>query len=97
MYAQVSKVKLQPGKADAWIAFTRDSILPAAREVKGYVNAFLLVDRKANTGFAVSMWETEADVAAVASSGFYQQQAAKAAQFLAGPPEREVYEVALQP
>lgn len=97
MYAQVSRVRLQPGKADEWIALTRDSILPAAREMNGFVNAYLLVDRKANTGIGISLWETEADVVAVATSGFYLQQAAKAASCLAGPPERDVYEVALQP
>lgn len=97
MYAQLSTVRLQPGKADEWIALTRDSILPAAREMKGYVNAWLFVDREANVGVGLSLWETAADVEAVASSGFYREQAAKAAPFLDGPPERLVLEVALQP
>jgi heme-degrading monooxygenase HmoA len=97
VYAQVSRVQLQQGKAEEWIALTRDSILPAAREEKGFVTAYLLVDREANTGIGISLWETEDDVVAVATSGFYQQQAAKAAPLLAGSPERQVYEVALQP
>ncbi len=97
MYAQVSRVQLLPGTADDWIAITRDSILPAARKVKGFRTAYLLIDRKTNRGIGISFWETEADVAAVATSGFYQEQAAKWTACLAAPPEREVYEVAIQP
>ncbi len=97
MYAQVSRVQLRPGTADDWIAITRDSILPAARKVKGFRSAYLLIDRKTNRGIGISFWETEADVAAVATSGFYQEQIAKLTPCLAAPPEREVYEVAIQP
>ncbi len=97
MYAQVSRVQLLPGTADDWIAITRDSILPAARKVKGFRTAYVLIDRKMNRGIGISLWETEADVAAVATSGFYQEQVAKMAPYLAAPPEREVYEVAIQP
>ena len=97
MYAQVSRVELLPGTADDWIAITRDSILPAARKVKGFRSAYLLIDRKTNRGIGISFWETEADVATVATSGFYREQAAKWTSCLAAPPEREVYEVAIQP
>ena len=97
MYAQVSTAKLQPDRIDDWITATRDSILPAARQVQGFRGAYLLVDRERNKGIGISLWESEADVAAVATSGFYKEQVAKVTQYLAGPPEREVYEVALQP
>ena len=96
MYAQVSRVRLNEGATEKWIALTRDSILPAAKEQKGFVCAYLLVDRTTNTGIGISLWETEDDVVAVAESGFYQQQVAKIAPLLAEPPERRVYEVATQ-
>ena len=97
MYAQVSRVQLLPGTADDWIDIARDSILPAARKVKGFRTAYVLIDRKTNRGIGISFWETEGDVAAVATSGFYQEQVARWKPCLAAPPEREVYEVAIQP
>ncbi len=96
MYAQVSSVALQPGKVEEWIAITRDTILPAAKERPGFVNAFIFVDREKNTGIGISLWETEGDVDTVASSGFYEEQVEKAAACLRGPPERQVFEVAAQ-
>ncbi|MCH7488538.1 MAG: hypothetical protein IIB23_02805 [Chloroflexi bacterium] len=95
MYAQVSSVTLQPGKADEWIAITRDSILPAAKERQGFVNALILVDREKNTGIGISLWESAEDVDAVASSGFYQEQVAKVAECIVSS-ERQVLEVAVE-
>jgi hypothetical protein len=45
---------------------------------------------------SVSLWETEADVTALATSGFYQEQAGKLAAVLAGQPERGVYELVIE-
>ncbi len=96
MFAQLVRVKVQPGKVDEAIAIFNDSVIPAAKQQKGFRNAYLLVDRSANRGIGLSLWETEADVAALATSGFYQEQVAKFAVVFAGPPEREVYEVGAQ-
>ena len=96
MHAQVVRVQIQPGKADEAITIWKDSVMAAARQQKGFKNAYLLVDRSVNRGIGFSLWESEADLAAIAESGFYQQQIAKFASVFAGPPEREVYEVAGQ-
>ena len=96
MHAQVVRFQVQPGKADEAIAIFRDTVLPAARQQKGFKNAYLLIDRSTNMGIGFSLWESEADVAALAASGFYQEQVAKFAAIFAGPPEREVYEVPVQ-
>ena len=96
MFAQVVRVQIQPGKVDEAIAIFKDSVMPAAQQQKGFRNGYLLVDRSANGGIGLSLWETEADVAALATSGFYQEQVAKFATVFAGPPEREVYEVGAQ-
>ena len=95
MHAQVSSVTLKPGKADDWLAITRDSILPAAKKRQGFVNAIILIDREKNRGIGISFWETAEDADAIATSGFYQEQVAKAALCLAGW-ERQVLEVAIQ-
>ena len=96
MYAQVVRVQLQSGNVDEAVSIFRDSVLPAAQQQQGFTNAYLLIDRQANRGMGVSLWETEANVAALASSGFYQEQIAKLAAVFAAPPEREVYEVAFE-
>lgn len=96
MYAQAVRVQIQPGKIDEAISIFRDSVAPAVREQNGFKSAYLLIDRETNKGIGLSLWETEADVAALATSGFYQEQTAKFAAVFAAPPEREVYEVAVQ-
>ena len=93
MYAQVVRAQFQPGKIEEAIATFRDSVVPAARQQKGFKNSYLLVDRSNNKGVGFSLWESEADVAALMKSGFYQEQVAKFGAVFAGPPEREVYEV----
>ncbi len=96
MYAQVVRVQLQAGKADEAVATFSGSVMPAAQQQKGFKNAYFLVDRTTNKAIGLSLWESETDVAVLATSGFYQEQIAKFAAVFAGPPEREVYEVAAQ-
>ena len=96
MHSQVVKATLQPGKVDDGIALFNDSVAPVVRERTGFQNAYLLVDRAGNKIIAVGFWDSEADVAALISSGFYQEQGAKFGALFAGPPEREVYEVAVR-
>ena len=95
MYAQVSTVTLKPGKADEWLAITQDSILPAAKERPGFVKAMIFIDREKNTGIGISIWETAEHADEIATSGFYQEQVAKAADCLADW-DPQVFEVAIQ-
>jgi hypothetical protein len=55
-----------------------------------------LTDRKTGKGIIIGLWNTEADMMAAESSGFYREQVAKVGPFLAGPPTTERYEVSLQ-
>ncbi len=96
VFAQVVRMQVQSGKADEAIAIFTDSVLPAARQQKGFKNAYMLLDRATNRGIGLSLWETQADVEALATNGFYQEQVAKFGAIFAGPPEREVYEVPTQ-
>ena len=96
MYSQVIRANIQPGKMDEGIAIFKDSIAPAVQGRSGFQSARLLVDRAGNKIIGVSIWDSEADVAGLMSSGFYQEQVAKFAALFAGPPEREVYEVAVE-
>lgn len=96
MYVQVTRAQYQPGKVDEALAIIRDSVLPAARQQKGFKNAYWAIDRETSKGVGISLWETRADVDALVTSGFYQEQVARVGPLLVGAPEREVYEVAAQ-
>ena len=96
MYAQVVRVQIKPGSMDEAIDIFRDSVAPAVSQQKGFKSVHFVVDREGSKAIAFGLWETKADVDAVASSGFYQEQVAKLAAVFAAPPERVVYEVAVQ-
>ena len=95
MYARVVTVQVQPDKLDETINLYEDSVLSAARQQKGFQNGMLLVDRNTGKGVSITLWETEADLAASESSGYFQAQIAKFASLFAGPPTRELYQVAV--
>ena len=95
MHAAVIYFQIQPGKTDEAIAIFRDSAVPAAAQQQGHRRATLLSDPGTDKAIAIGLWETEADAAAVETSGWYQVQVAKFASVFAAPPVREVYEVAV--
>ena len=93
MHARVVTSQLQPGKKEEWIAIIRDSIVPALRQQQGFKGFVTLADTNSDKSIAYSMWETEADLKASETSGFYQEQVAKLRVVLATPPVREIYEL----
>ena len=97
MYAQVTSATFQPDRLDEGISIFRDSILPAARAAKGFSEAYMLIDREESRYLVLSLWESRSDVEALVTSGFYQEQGAKAAHLLTSPPDRRVYEVVVRP
>lgn len=96
MYARVTTVQIQPGKADEAIGIFRDSVVPAAKQQKGFKGGLLLTDRNTGKGLSIALWETEADMRAGEASGYYQQQLAKFKDIFGAPPVREQYEVSVQ-
>lgn len=97
MYARVGTVQYQPGKQDEGIQLYRESILPEARQQRGFKGAMGLVDRSTGKAISITLWETEAD-AQVSGTGsaYLQAQLAKFASLLAAAPVVETYEVAVQ-
>jgi heme-degrading monooxygenase HmoA len=96
MHARVVLATAQPGKTDEMIKVGRDSILSAAKKQKGFKSWFMLTNRNTGKGIVIGMWNTEADMTANESSGFYQEQIAKVAPLLTGPPTMEHYEVSVK-
>jgi heme-degrading monooxygenase HmoA len=96
MYARVTFATAKPGKIDEIAKVMRDSILPAAKKQKGFKGLLHMGNRDTGKGMAIVMWNTEADMTAGESSGFYREQVAKVAPLLAGTPTMEHYEVTVQ-
>jgi len=46
MYARVTTTQISPDKADEAIRLWRDSVMPAAKQQKGFKSGRLLVNRK---------------------------------------------------
>jgi heme-degrading monooxygenase HmoA len=93
MYARVVTNQLQPGKKEEWFSILRDSIVPAAKQQKGFKGFVVLKDPHSDKGIGYSLWETEADLKANEANNFYQEQIAKLKNVLAEPPVREIYEL----
>lgn len=96
MYARVTTLQLQPGKTEELIRIFQDSIVPAAQQQKGFVGITLLSDPAADKVMSVGLWQTESDLLAGESSGYYQEQLAKVRTLMAAPPTREAYQVSVQ-
>jgi heme-degrading monooxygenase HmoA len=96
MYARVTFATAEPAKVDQTIKIMRDSILPAAKKQKGFKGLIYLTNRKTGKGMSIVLWNTEDDMKAGESSGFYQEQLAKEMPFLSGPPTMEHYEVSVK-
>ena len=95
MYARVVTSQFQPGKIEEGIQLFRDSVLSKARKQQGFKGVLLLTDPTTDTAVVVTLWETETDLKAGETSGYFQQQLSKVAQVFAAPPSREAYQVSL--
>lgn len=94
MYARATFVKLQPGKNEETRKIFRESVVPAAKEQKGFHAIYLFeFEDDPTTGMALSLWDSKADAEAGEQSGYYQEQVQKFAPLFAAPPERKGYEV----
>ena len=96
MFARVITVHAQPGKIDEAATFYRDSVIPAAKQQKGFSGAMLLTDPVTGKGISITLWESEADQKAGDGNGYVSQQLAKLAPLLAGPPLRESFVVSVK-
>jgi len=97
MFARVTHTQILPGKMDEATRINQDSVVPAAKQQKGFKGLYLLGNPKTGKGLTISLWDTEADMTAGEASGYYQQQVAKFKDIVSGPTVREAYEVSIAP
>jgi quinol monooxygenase YgiN len=95
MYARIVTVHAHPDKLDELIAIFRDSIVPAAKQQKGFIGARLFTDRASGKGIAVTRWQSKEELEAGETSGYYQEQIGKIAAFVTAPPTREIFEISV--
>jgi len=94
MYARTALMQGRPDTMNEAARIFSESVLPAAKQQKGFKGALFLTDPATGKGMSVTLWETEEDLKAGESSGYFREQIAKFGPLMAGPPTREVYVVA---
>ena len=97
MFARVTTFQAVPGKLDEMAVMVRDSVRPELGHQPGFVTSMTLTDHRTGKGMMLSLWETEAALAASETSGYFQEQMAKFGEIFVMPPFREVYEVSNEP
>lgn len=94
MLARVTVIQGRPDTMTEATKIFDESVVPAAKQQKGFSGALFLSDPATGKGMSITMWETEDDLKAGENSGYFKEQVAKFAPLLAGPPARDVFVVA---
>ena len=92
MFARLMIAPMKIDKLDEAINIYMDGIGPAVKSQKGYVGAYLLVDRKTGKVISISLWDNEEEAIANEKSGYLQEQVVKLKEFFTAPVTREGYE-----
>ena len=95
MYARMTTIHSPAERMDAGIEKVRDDILPAMRNIPGFKGIIGLVDRNANTGITVSLWEDERAMEAGEQEGTRLREEAASAMKAETEPMVNRYEVVL--
>ena len=96
MYARVTVGLAQADKLSESLDLVKNSVVPAMKQQKGFAGYLALSDPNTNKIISITLWETEADMTAGETSGYYREQTAKMAGLLAGTPTREHFEVSIK-
>jgi heme-degrading monooxygenase HmoA len=93
MYARVTTGQFRPGEVDEAIRVWNE-VLPPYKEVKGFRDAYLLIDRITSKTVMLSLWDSEEDSRAHVESGEMMQALSQFFGLLTELPDMEGYEVA---
>lgn len=96
MFARVTSARIDKDKIEQFKKIYLESVVPAAKEQKGFKAICLMVDPKTGEGLSITYWESEEDALASEKNLYYQQQVAKFLPFFIRDPIREGYEVIVQ-
>ena len=93
MHGRIVSVQVEPEDLGKAVDIYRDSVIPAAKEQKGFHDALLFTDSATGRAVSITIWETEGDLLAGQASGYYQEQIAKFAELMIRTPEQEGFEL----
>lgn len=93
VHARSTTIQANQSSIDAGVAHVRDEVLPALRQLGGFVGLSMLVDRESGRCIATSAWQNED--AMRASADQVQRVRSRAADILGGSPEVEEWEIAV--
>ena len=91
MHARVILGRVKHNKQEEAIKIYKESIEPAAKEQDGFKRILLLTDPDTSKFISISIWETEDDMVASESRGYFQEQIDKIAALFVGPPTVQTY------
>lgn len=86
MHARVILGNIKLDNQEEAVTLYKESVVPAAKEQKGFKSINLLTDPDTNKFISISIWETEEDMTASEASGYLQEQLGKIAALFVGKP-----------
>lgn len=95
-YARVTTVRVRPETIDEAFAIIRTTVLANAQRQRGHRGFLGLGNRSTGKTVHFTFWDSESAMYASETSGNYQNQVARIAQFLTEPPTREIYDVIMR-
>ncbi len=93
MHGRIVSVQMEPEDLGKAVGIYRDSVIPAAKQQKGFHDALLFTDSATGRAVSITIWETKEDLLAGQASGYYQEQIAKFAELMTRTPEQEGFEL----
>ncbi len=96
MFARLLVIQLKVEQIDEASMLFEESVIPLAKDKKGYKGAYFLTDRETGKCIIMTQWETEEDMLATEKSRFFQEQLVKFMGFFKSDPVREAYEVVIE-
>ncbi|MHB8781028.1 MAG: antibiotic biosynthesis monooxygenase family protein [Candidatus Geothermincolia bacterium] len=79
---------MEPKDLEEFKSIFDSSIMPAAKQQKGFRGALQLADPETGVDLTITFWETREDMMESEQSGFYQEQVAKVRPLLTEAPTR---------
>ncbi len=90
MYARMTTFHVQPSTIDDVLRIVQDA-LPITKQQRGFKSGLALADYSTGKIIGITLWETEADLLANETNGYYRDQVGKIGSFLIDQPLREAY------
>ena len=96
MFARVTSAQIDPKNIEQCKKIYEESVVPAAKEQKGFQAISLMVNSETGDVLSIGYWDSEEDAIATEKNLFYQEQVAKFIPFYIKHPIRDGYEVLIE-